>query len=234
MPHWLDVKGVLTDHDQMFGPHHVLATAMRGLGIIGRHRRVSRGHLRTDLMRVESRWEMLVACLYDDAGQAEASACMERARTLAIEADDRLMIAYVLVRQSERASRAGKSQEATVLAQAAQRERGATPHVRALGLCYEALGHARASENAACQNALGKAHELVDRRHHGVTDSSFEGLGRHYATRTTVLAGEARCWLWLGHPRRAVEAAEGALTRWPTIRRRGSRLDRHLAATPRV
>jgi hypothetical protein len=48
-----------------------------------------------------------------------------------------------------------------------------------------------------------------------LVDSSFEGLGRHYATRTTVLAGEARCWLWLGHPSKAVDAAQRALARDP-------------------
>jgi hypothetical protein len=61
VPHWLELKGVLTDQDQMFGPHHVLAITLRGLAIIGRHRRASRGHLRTELMRVEARWQMLVA-----------------------------------------------------------------------------------------------------------------------------------------------------------------------------
>ena len=54
-----------------------------------------------------------------------------------------------------------------------------------------------------------------------MTDCGFEGLGRHYATRTTILAGEARCWLWLGQPCRAVDAAEQALMRWPASRRRG-------------
>jgi hypothetical protein len=221
VPHWLELKGVLTDHDQLFGPHQVLVIAQRGLGIIGRQRQASRGYLRTELMRVESRWEMLAAWLYDDAGDPAVSASMERARTLASAADDSLMVAYVLVRQSERASRSGKSREAIALAQAAWREYGVTPHVRALSALHEALGHARAGEMSACQVDLETAHELVGQQHDAVVDSSFEGLGRHYATRTTVLAGEARCWLWLGQPRKAVDAAERALARWPAIRRRG-------------
>jgi hypothetical protein len=36
----------------------------------------------------------------------------------------------------------------------------------------------------------------------------------------------AGCWLWLGEPRRAVDAAQGALARWPAIRRRGRGLQR--------
>jgi transcriptional regulator with XRE-family HTH domain len=224
VPHWLEFKGILTDHDQLFGPQRVLAVTQRGLAIIGRHRQLSRGRLRTDLMRVESRWEMLAAWLYDDAGDPRVAAPMERARLLAIETDDRLMVAYVLARQSERASRCGKWREAVALSQAARRERGVTIHVRALTALHEALGHARAGEMAACRVDLEMAHELVGQRQDPAVDSGFDGLGRHYATRTTVLAGESRCWLWLGQPGKAVDAARRALDRWPAIRRRGKGL----------
>jgi transcriptional regulator with XRE-family HTH domain len=225
--HWLELKGVLTDHDQLFGPHQVFSIARRGIGIIGRHRQAARGWVRTDLMRVESRWEMLVAWLEDDAGDPKAAASMDRARALATEADDELMVAYVLVRQSERASRLGKPRQAVGLAQAARRQRSMTPEVRALAALYEALGHARGGETAACQADLWAAYEIVDQQPDGgVIDSGFEGLGRHYATRITVLAGESRCWRWLGQPRKAVDAAEGALACWPVIRRRGRGLQR--------
>lgn len=122
VPHWLESQGILTDHDQLFGPHRVLSVAKRGVAIIGRHRQAARGLLRIDLMRVESRWEMFVAWLYDDTGNPRAATSMERARALAIEADDQLMNAYVLARQSERASRCGRSRDAIALAQAACRE----------------------------------------------------------------------------------------------------------------
>jgi transcriptional regulator with XRE-family HTH domain len=183
----------------------VFSIARRGIGIIGRHRQAARGGVRTDLMRVESRWEMLVAWLEDDAGDPKAAASMDRARALATEADDELMVAYVLVRQSERASRLGKPRQAVGLAQAARRQRSMTPEVRALAALYEALGHARGGETAACQADLWAAYEIVDQQPDGgVIDSGFEGLGRHYATRITVLAGESRCWRWLGQPRKAV------------------------------
>jgi hypothetical protein len=85
---------------------------------------------------------------------------------------------FSYARASERAGRAGKSQEAIALAQAAQRQRGVTPHVRALSALYEALGHARGGEQAACQNDLERADELVDRRCDGLTDRR---LDRHLA-----------------------------------------------------
>lgn len=210
VPHWLELKAVLTGQDQMFGSHQVLGIAQRGLGIIGRHREVARGHMRIDLMRVEARWEMLVAWLHDDAGNPAAAKAMERARALAAEADDRLMLAYVLMRQSERASRRGDDREAIGLAQAAQRQHGLTAHVRALSALHKALGHALAGDASSCQDRLVAAHDLVAALPHddGAIDPGFDGLGRHYATPTTILANEARCWLWLGEPRRAVDAAE--------------------------
>lgn len=83
-----------------------------------------------------------------------------------------------------------------------------------------------AGEAADCQEDLETAHELVGQRHGGIIDPGFEGLGGHYATQTTVLAGEARCWLWLGQPRKAVDVAQRALARWPATRRRGRGLQR--------
>lgn len=169
-----------------------------------------------------------MAWLHDDAGNPAAAQAMDRARTLAMEADDRLMLAYVLMRQSERASRRGDAREAIGLAQAAQRQHGLTAHVRALSALHEALGHALAGDASSCQDRLEAAHDLVAAQPHddGAIDPGFDGLGRHYATPTTILANEARCWLWLGEPRRAVDAAEAALASWPAIRRRGSGLQR--------
>lgn len=59
--HWLELRGILTGQDDMFGAGPVLSFAARGTRIIGRHRSVARGNLRVDLMRVEARWEMLLA-----------------------------------------------------------------------------------------------------------------------------------------------------------------------------
>lgn len=110
------------------------------------------------------------------------------------------------------------------LARAAQRQRELTVHVRALAVLYEALGHALAGDAYNCEQRLDEAHQLVAPDGH--IDVTWDGLGRHYATRTTVLAGEARCRLWLGQAAKAVDAANASLAEWPARRRRGGGLQR--------
>jgi hypothetical protein len=175
-------------------------------------------------MRVEARWEMLLAWLRDDLGDAQATVAIERALMLALEAEDSLMVGFVLGRQAERAVRLGAADAAIGLAQAAQRPRDLTIEVRALAVLYEALGHGLAGDAYNCERRLDDAHQLVAPNGH--IDVTWDGLGRHYATRTTVLAGEARCRLWLGQAVKAVAAADEALVGWPTTRRRGGGLQR--------
>lgn len=86
---------------------------------------------------------------------------------------------------------------------------------------------------AACDQALDARGTLVALlpvvvREHALQreNRATARLGRLYATRTTVLAGEARCWLWLDQPGKAVDAAQDALASWPAIRRRGRGLQR--------
>jgi transcriptional regulator with XRE-family HTH domain len=194
--HWRELRGLLTGQDDMFGAGPVLSFAARGARIISRYRSVARGDLRIDLMRLEGRWELLLAWLRDDLGDAQAIVALERALRLALEAQDSLMVGYVLARQAERAARLGAADAAIGLAQAAQRQRNLTVHVRALSVLYEALGHGLAGNAYNCEQRLDEAHELVEQT--GDIDVAWDGLGRHYATRTTVLASEARCRLWLG------------------------------------
>jgi transcriptional regulator with XRE-family HTH domain len=222
--HWLELRGLLTGQDDMFGAGPVLSFAARGTRIISRYRSIARGDLRVDLMRLEGRWELLLAWLRDDLGDAEAVVALERALTLALEAQDSLMVGYVLARQAERAARLGAADAAIGLAQAAQRQRHLTVSVRALSVLYEALGHGLAGNAYDCEQRLDEAYELVEQ--HGDIDVTWDGLGRHYATRTTVLAGEARCRLWLGQAVKAVDAANAALAEWPATRRRGGGLQR--------
>jgi tetratricopeptide (TPR) repeat protein len=167
---------------------------------------------------------MLLAWLRDDLGDNQATVATERALTLALEAQDSLMVGFVLARQAERSVRLGAADAAIGLAQAAQRQRNVTVHVRALGVLYEALGHALAGDAYNCERRLDEAHQLVEPN--GDIDVAWDGLGRHYATRTTVLASEARCRLWLGQAVKAVDAANAALAEWPATRRRGGGLQR--------
>jgi tetratricopeptide (TPR) repeat protein len=147
---------------------------------------------------------------------------MERALRLALEAEDSLMVGFVLARQAERAVRLGAADAAIGLAQAAQRQRDLTVHVRALAALYEALGRALAADAYACEQRLDEAYQLAESSED--IDVAWDGLGRHYANLATVLASEARCRLWLGQAEKALDAANAALAARLVSRRRGGGL----------
>jgi hypothetical protein len=80
---------ILGCHDAMFGPHDVLDTVRREVGVIAEHRRVARDALRTQLLSVESRWAWLASWLSNDSGDwHRRDAWADRALQLAHEAGD--------------------------------------------------------------------------------------------------------------------------------------------------
>jgi hypothetical protein len=224
--HWMKLMSVLARHDAMFGPRDVLDTVRRELDLIAEHRRVARGELRTQLLRVESRWSWFAGWLGRDTGAPRlADNCADRALRLAHEADYPSMVAYVLMRRSLWASDA---QSATALAQAAGRTPGASEAVRALAALRMAYGHALAGNAMACQQSLADAYGLLERP----TDAAktlWDDLGGRETSRPYVLAEEARCWLLL-RPRKAVELFDDVVQLWPRDRMRGRGIHQaHLA-----
>jgi hypothetical protein len=65
---WLELMGLLYRHDAMFGPRDVVGPVRHELGLIADHRQLARGEVRTDLLRVESRWSLFASWLAHDAG----------------------------------------------------------------------------------------------------------------------------------------------------------------------
>jgi len=228
--HWMNLMHVLRRHDATFGPHGVLPTVQRELGVIAEHRRVARGALHTQLLGVESRWSWAASWLGRDAGDARmADDYADRARRLAQEAGYQDMVAYVFMRQSLWA--APDARKAVMLADAGRGIPGTSAYMRALCALRLAHGHALAGDTASCEHSLADAHRLIP-ADHAMTDapaSPWEGLGSREATRPYVRAEEARCWL-LREPSKAVTTFEDVLRLWPSERIRGRGIHQaHLA-----
>jgi hypothetical protein len=222
--HWMTLMGLLRRHDAMFGPHDVLDTARRELGVIAEHRQVARGELRAQLLRVESRWSWFASWLGRDVGDAHvARQSADRALHLAREAEYPDMVAYVFMRLSLWASDARR---AIALAQAGSGTPDTSSEIRALCALRLAHGHALAGDVGACERSLADAHRLLDRAD---TRKPWDDPGGHDTTRPYVLAEEARCWLVL-RPHKAAGMFEDVVRLWPRDRTRGRGIHQaHLA-----
>jgi transcriptional regulator with XRE-family HTH domain len=207
--HWERLLDVLSRYDAAFGPHDVLAVVRRELRIIAEHREVARGELRTELLRVESRWSALAAWLCEDTGDLRSrDAWTDRSLWLAQEAEDPDMQAFAWMRQSRWAARERDARRAVAHAEAGLCIPGAGAQVRVRCARQAAIGHALAGDSDPCGRRLAKAYELLD------AESSWAGgaVERRY-----VRATEARCWLLL-RPARAIPLYEAALHDWPRDR----------------
>jgi Helix-turn-helix domain len=211
--HWTKLRKLLARHDAMFGPVDVLPSARHELGIIARHRKLARGHLHTDLLRIEARWAEFASWLSNDAGDRQGrDFWADRALRLAREAGYPNMVAWILLWRSRWATEEQDARHAVAFARAAAGTAGASHRIRALCALKEAHGHALAGDVVACERTLAGARDLLD---HDPDDDSRDGLGRRNVTAPYVLADEARCWLWLC-PRKAVVLFEEASRLWPS------------------
>jgi transcriptional regulator with XRE-family HTH domain len=202
--HWTRLLDVLSRHDDAFGPHDVLAVVRHQLTLIAAHRQVARDALRTQLLRVESRWAEFAAFLSNDVGQTRRrDVYTDRALQLAREADDRDGTALALMRQGQWAVQELDAQRAVAFTQAALQVPGTSAQVRARCALRAANSHALAGDEPACQRRLDDAYELAE-------PSGTPGA----VTRVAVRATEARSWLWM-QPRRAIGLYEDALREWP-------------------
>jgi transcriptional regulator with XRE-family HTH domain len=205
--YWSRQLSLLHRHDGAFGPCDVLAIVRHELRRIAEHRKVARGELRAELLRVEARWAELAAWLSNDTGDLRRrGAWTDRTLWLAREAGDPDSIALARMRQGQWAIQEHDASRAVAFAEAALAVTGTSAQTRAR--CALRAAHARALANdaTACERHLAVAAEGAD-----------SGVPFPFVTASGVRANEARCWLWMS-PAKAIPLYERALREWPRDR----------------
>ncbi|WP_239337819.1 hypothetical protein [Frankia sp. CiP3] len=200
--------------DNMMGPRHLMAMAVVQLDFIGRLLAVADGSTRTRVLQVGSSFAEFAGWLHQDAGNdREAARWSDRALEWATEADDTLMISYILTRKSHHAA-ARRDRPATLgLAEAALRHADTiSPRTRALAYRQIARGHALARDADACAHAIDKARDQA-----AVTDDygTAERTLTGYCTPAYIELEAADCWLILGRTGEAITIYERCLANWP-------------------
>jgi transcriptional regulator with XRE-family HTH domain len=203
--HWGRLLAVLDQHDAMHGPRDVLATVRHELRLIAEHRRVARGALRTELLRVEAAWTEFAAFLSNDTGDwQQRDSCTERALRLGLAADDPDIVALARMRRAQWAVQRLDARRAIALAEDALRTAGTSAQTHARCALRAAHGHALANDAASCERLLADASKAADAL------ATAPGA----VTRSNVRANEARCWGWM-KPQKAVLLYDEALREWP-------------------
>jgi transcriptional regulator with XRE-family HTH domain len=138
--HWTRLLNLLGCHDDAFGARAVRDAVRHELEIITAYRKVARGALRIELMRVEACWCEFGSWLAHDCGNVRGrDALLDRALHLAREADYADMIAWAQARQAQWADAPAL---ALRHAEAGMRTPRANAHARALCATRVAYAHA--------------------------------------------------------------------------------------------
>lgn len=221
--HWAGMLDVLTTSLNTFGPRHLHDVARGELAVIRHYQQSSQGHTRTGLLQVEARWAEFASWTADNLGDTyNAGYWLGQALSLAREAEDRSLTAYVIMRQAQRAADDRDGAQAAALARSAMREPPIAARDRALCAIRYAQGSALAGDAKACQDGLRQAHRLVAAADDG---QDADTIGRHCIP-AYVTAHEGFCLLALGQHAKAAAVLEDVLQRWPAPYRQDEGLAR--------
>jgi hypothetical protein len=205
--------------DWLLGPQLLLTTVPSHVALVERLLRLDglTGRSKDNLLNVGSRYAEFASWLHQDSGNLERAAYwVDRALGWAQEADNPLMVSYVLTRKSNQAAAQRDAATAIRLAQAAQRDRHRlTARALAVALQQEALSQALAGDEVACQRKLDDALRFAVQSQR----EQESGPGR-YCTPGYVEIQRATCWTTLGKPKRAIDLFERELARLPLVHRR--------------
>lgn len=228
VPHWMGMLRILAASHDAFGPRRIHDVARGELAIIHHHGARAEGQTRRELQRVEARWAEFASWTADNLGDGhDASYWLRRALSLARDADDDQLVAYVLMRQAQRATERRDVPEALTLAQASARGTSLAARDRALCAVRLAQAHALAGEAGACWAALRHAQQLLAA---AVDHDEPDAIGQHCGT-AYVIAHEGQCHLLFGKSDRAAAILEDVLQGWPGAYRQDEGMTRTWLAT---
>ena len=213
---WADLLRVLSARSNTEGCADLRGAAEGQSRLIASARVIASGPARARLMTIEARWTEFRSWIEANSHQpTRAEPLLDSAYSLAVEAGDQHLAAYILMRKSQQALDDGDAVRAVRLAQQARQARQLPPRTSALCLVREAEGHAMADDAVASRESINLAIRLVS-----APEDTVDDLGGH-CTVEYVRASEARCRQLLGESAAATRAYEEVLLCWP----QGGRLD---------
>lgn len=216
--HFAELRALLVQADDRLGGLTILSTVEQQIALIAALRRQTRGQLRNRLLSTEARWSEFAGWLSDDLGdRAAGDRWLDRAGSMAQEADDQEFWAYVLTRKAQRMVGTGDEDCVVGLARAASRLPDTPPLLHAFAAIQQAHGSAIAQDASAFQAAVERAHTLVATARPPSGGSSALGS---FCTRPYLAAQEGEGWLRLNQPRRAIDSFTNAVNTWPDRYRR--------------
>ncbi|SCG40423.1 helix-turn-helix domain-containing protein [Micromonospora halophytica] len=207
---WGELLAVLAARSNTSGCAGLRRPVEGQLRLVAVARAAADGRDRLRLLVTEARWTEFLSWIESNSNSpARADPLLERAYTLATEAQDQHLAAYILMRKSQQALDDGDATRAVGLARRARQLDLLPPRTSALCLIREAEGHATTGDSDACRQNIDLAFHLAS-----APSGTVDHLSGH-CTVDYVRACEARCRQLLGDVPAATQAYEEVLADWP-------------------
>jgi tetratricopeptide (TPR) repeat protein len=163
--HLQQMKNVLMDNDNVFGPNSVILSVQEQIGNLQQLRQSYRGAHRQKLLQVQAQFADLCGWLYQDSGNYRAAVYWSgRALEWAHMCGDHDAIAFILARRSQLAGDMEDPAEALDAAEAALNMASQDAvQIAAVAMTYAAHGHTLRRDKKSCERSYVMAQDLAGR-----------------------------------------------------------------------
>jgi tetratricopeptide (TPR) repeat protein len=202
--------------DNLAGPQPLVNIAPQQLRFVEDLLSNARGRDRKQLLRVGARYAEFAGWIYQDTGALSSAMQMSSiALDFAQEADDEMLISYILMRRSNIATDAKRPELALRLANAAlDKAADLPPRYCAVALRQRAHAYAQLDKSGECSSTLELAHKFAERSVDSENDLA------QYCTPEYVEMEAAHCWIELQQADKAIGTLQHSLEGWkPEFRR---------------
>jgi hypothetical protein len=174
LKHFIEMKKVLMDSDNFFGPVRVISTVQQQIEIMQHLRDRWRGEDRRRLLKVQTQYADLLGWLYEDSGDFQTSRrWVDRSLEWSHMARDTQTTAFVLARRSQLAADMGNAADAIDAAEAAQAVVRPATRIAAIAATFAGHGHALSGDADSSSRAYDRARKELSRT---ANDDSAYGL----------------------------------------------------------
>jgi transcriptional regulator with XRE-family HTH domain/tetratricopeptide (TPR) repeat protein len=160
------LRQVLIDSDNLMGPRLALTAVRDQIRTIQELRADTGGADRRQLLELQTEYAELASWLFQDLGEHQAASYwLDRALQWSHTVGDSDLTAFVMARKSQLAGEMRDLVDVVDLAEASRHMTNPQSRLGAVGLTYQAFGHALRGETAASERAFDQARDLVENLH---------------------------------------------------------------------
>ncbi|MGH3933180.1 MAG: helix-turn-helix domain-containing protein, partial [Pseudonocardiaceae bacterium] len=210
LEHFVEMKRVLMDSDNFFGPARVINAVHQQIEIMQHLRQSWRGEDRRRLLQVQTQYADLLGWLYQDSGDFHtARGWVDRSLEWSYLARDSQTTAFILVRKSHLAAEMGNLPDALDAAEAARATARPDTRIAAIAATFVGQGHALCRDADSSARSYDQARELLN------CTADHESAYGLFFNEGYLDVYRARSLTTLGHFRPAAEVFQTAIEGLP-------------------